>query len=166
MSISANGYIAMSDGSEDFLPDDTWYRFAALAKEFGCFIWGRKTYEQVIKWDKVYLDAIRDTKKIIVSRKDDIKLEEGFELVHTPQEAIKLLENDGFKQAILTGGSILNTSFAKLNLIDEVILAVVPTILGRGIPLFNSEDFQLPLKSAEVERINGDIVRLRYTVVK
>ena len=41
------------------------------------------------------------------------------------------------KSVVVTGGSKMNSSFAKSGLIDEVILNVEPVIIGEGIPLFD-----------------------------
>jgi hypothetical protein len=51
MAASANGIIATKTGSEDFLSHDNWIQFANLAKKVGCFMWGRKTYKAVMKWE-------------------------------------------------------------------------------------------------------------------
>ncbi len=45
MAVSANGYIARSDGSEDFLPYDGWLRMLEDVRKYGHIIWGRQTYE-------------------------------------------------------------------------------------------------------------------------
>lgn len=165
MAISANGIIASKTGSEDFLSHTNWLRFVKLAKQVGCFMWGRKTYEAVIKWEGEYLDDLAEVKKIIISS-SDITLKEGFELAHSPEEALKLLSDGGFNEAIITGGATINSEFAKRGLIDEVIFDVNPSVLGDGIPVFNPSEFQLPLELIDVEKLNDGIVELRYKVKK
>src|SRR3989344_2864048 len=110
MAISANGIIASKTGSEDFLSHTNWLQFVKLAKRVGCFMWGRKTYEAVIKWEGDYLKDLESVKKIIISG-SNIDLNEGFELAHSPEEAIGLLENEGFTEAIITGGATINSEF-------------------------------------------------------
>lgn len=165
MAISANGIIASKTGSEEFLSDVNWHQFVKLAHKIGCCIWGRKTYEAVLSWEGEYLKDIQDVKKIIVSR-SDLKLKEGFELAHSPEGAVKLLEKAGFQEAIVTGGSILNSEFAKRGLIDEIILDVNPSVVGNGIPVFHPEEFALSLKLLNVEKITDEIVELHYEVKK
>ena len=48
MVISPNGYIAREDGSEDWLPEDGWDEFVALAKKFNNIVMGRETFTQVM----------------------------------------------------------------------------------------------------------------------
>jgi len=165
MAISANGIIASKTGSEDFLSHANWLQFVKLAKRVGCFMWGRKTYEAVIKWEGDYLKDLEGVKKIIISG-SNIDLKEGFELAHSPEEAIELLKSKGFKEIIITGGANINSEFAKRGLIDEVIFNVNPSILGNGIPVFQSEDFELKLELIDAEKITDGIVELRYKVKK
>ena len=165
MAISANGIIATKEGSEDFLSHDNWIQFVKLAHKIGCFMWGRKTYDAVSKWEGEYLNDLKDVRKVIISR-SPIQLMEGFTLASSPEEALKQLESEGFNEAIITGGSTINSEFAKRGLIDEVILDVNPSILGEGIPVFAPHDFQLNLELANVERVGNELVELKYKVKK
>ncbi len=165
MAISTNGIIASKTGSEDFLSHINWIQFVKLAKRVGCFMWGRKTYDAVIKWEGDYLKDLEDVKKIIISG-SKIDLREGFELAHSPEEAMEILERNGFKEAIITGGATINSEFAKRGLIDEVIFDINPSILGEGLPVFQVEDFELKLELVEVEKLTDGIVELRYKVKK
>ncbi len=165
MAVSANGIIASTTGSEDFLSHTNWLQFVKLAKRVGCFMWGRKTYEAVIKWEGDYLKDLEGVKKVIISQ-SNLDLKEGFVLANSPEDALKMLEVDGFKEAIITGGSTVNSAFAEKGLIDEVILDVNPSILGEGIPVFSPTDFELSLELIEAEKINDGIVELHYRVQK
>ena len=165
MAVSANGIIASKSGSEDFLSHTNWIQFVSLAKRIGCFIWGRKTYEAVIKWEGDYLTDLEGVKKIIVST-SDLDLKNGFTLANSPEQALGTLESEGFNEAIITGGSTLNSEFAKRGLINEVIFDVNPSILGEGIPVFSLSDFELKLELMKVEKIDDGIVELHYRVKK
>lgn len=165
MAISANGIIATKSGNEDFLSHANWIQFVSLAKKVGCFIWGRKTYEAVIKWEGDYLNDLDGVKKVVVST-SKLELNSGFTLVNSPGHALETLAKEGFKEAIITGGSTLNSEFAKRKLIDEVIFDVNPSILGEGIPVFSSSDFELKLELMEVEKIDDGIIELHYKVKK
>lgn len=165
MAISANGIIATKTGSEDFLSHDNWLQFVKLAKKVGCFIWGRKTYEAVLKWEGDHLKELEAVKKIIISR-SNLKLIKGFELANSPEEALTKLKEYGYKEAIVTGGSTINSAFAKASLIDEVIFDVNPSILGEGIPIFAPDSFELSMELIGVERVGNNLVELHYKVIK
>lgn len=164
MAISLNGIIATPDGKEEFLSDENWNVFVQEAKKIGCIIWGHNTYKQILTWSDKYFNSLDGITKIIVSSQKKITLDPRFELANSPEHALQILENKGFKKVTITGGSTLNAEFAKRNLISEILLTVNPVIVGNGIPLFKPSDFMLELKPIESKVING-LVHLRYKVV-
>lgn len=166
MAMSVNGIIADENGSEDFLSHDNWIAFVKLAKKIGSNIWGRRTYEAVRKWKGGYLKDLEKVKKIILSSDSSLTLDEGFALATSPKDAIKILEQDGKKEALVTGGSTINTAFIKAGFVDEVILTLEPVLLGKGIALFSPADFDVRLKLLEVNHLNPDHLELHYKVVK
>lgn len=165
MAVSLNGIIAGEDGNEDFLSHDNWIEFSRAANKVGCIIWGRKTYESVVTWDKSYLDDLSNVKKIIVSHDSTLKLKEGFTLANSPKEALEILSKSGFNEAILTGGSTNNSTFAKEGLINEIIVDVEPAILGKGIPLFKPKEFLLRLELVNSKKLPSGILQLHYKVI-
>ncbi len=167
MTISLNGIIARENNEEDFLSDYNWGTFVELSHKAGCFIWGRKTYEIVTNtYSKELLNTISDIKKIIVSTDNEFKPKEGFESAKSPQDALYKAKKFGFKELILSGGSGLNSSFVKENLIDEIVVNIEPVVIGKGIPLFSPTDFDLKLSEPEVETKVDGIIQLRYKVRK
>lgn len=166
MAISANGIIARENNEEDFLSRKNWNTLVELAHKAGRMIWGRKTYEVVQTWEKEYQEEIKDVKKVIVSSDPDFDPGESYELVSTPKDAIKKLSGEGFSEAILSGGAKLNTSFAKDSLIDEIILNIDSVIIGKGIPLFLPDNFDLDLKLLGTKRFGKNIVQLHYEAGK
>jgi dihydrofolate reductase len=166
MAMSVNGLIARENGDEDFLSETNYQTFVGLAHKSGCMIWGRKTHEAVRNYERDAFKPIEDIKKIVVSRNIDFQLEDGFEIVKSPKKALDKLNQQGFKEVILTGGSSLNSSFAKENLIDEVILNIQSIIVGEGVPLFSPENFELALKLKEVKKVSNEIIQLHYIVNK
>ncbi len=166
MGMSLNGIIAGEDNSEEFISHDYWLAWLEAIRQHGCMVWGRKTHEVVKTWPKEYFEDIKGIKVVVVSTKADFDTGPGFELVNTPQAAIATLEKQGFKSMVLTGGSTLNAAFAKLGLIDEVVVNVEPVIEGKGIPLFKPEDFELKLALVEMKKSKGKTIQLHYKVVK
>ena len=69
MAISANGFIASKDGSEDFLSHTNWVQFVKRAKQVGGFIYGKTTYESVITWGDEYLHGLSNVIKVVISTK-------------------------------------------------------------------------------------------------
>jgi len=165
MATSINSIIATEDYSEDFL-NGTWKYFVELGSKYGCVIWGRTTYQLVNKMPFKYTDSIKHIKKIVISSNPKFPLGPKSQLFLNPESALKGLKEQGYKKVILSGGSKINSSFAKSNLIDEVILLVDSIIVGKGIPLFSPENFQLKLKPLRTEIKDGHLVYTRYKVIK
>ena len=67
---------------------------------------------------------------------------------------------------ILAGGSILNTSFLEQNLVDEIYLDVEPTVMGKGIPLFQNKDFEKKLEFISSKNISKNEIQLHYKIIK
>ena len=165
MAMSVNGIIATEDYGEDFL-NGTWKYLVDLGGQCGCVIWGRTTYELVNKMPSQYTNTIKHFKKIVITSNSQLPLLPGDQLYTTPQEALKALEDQGYSRVLLSGGSKTNSSFAKLGLIDEVIVAIDSVIEGKGIPLFAPESFELKLKPLKAEIQDNHLVYLHYQVLK
>jgi len=165
MAISLNGYIAKENGSEDFLSHENWEKFCDLAKEYGNFVVGRKTYEAVKNWNEGFgFDDLKGIEKVIISENQNYKLDNGYTLALSPEDALLKLKN--FDSILVTGGSTINTAFVKSNLLDEIILNLEPTIIGKGIPLFAKYDFDKKLELVSSEQSESGILTVKYKVKK
>lgn len=166
MAMSANGYIARENGKEDFLSHENWKTFIELAKKYGNFIYGRKTYEAVRAWGNEYLEDLKAIKKkIVISQAPDFQAENGFSLAKSPQEAVSLLQSEGFDTALLSGGATVNSAFVKSGLLDEIIFNIEPFVLGKGTPVFSPEDLELKLQFLNFNRLNNGILQLSYKIL-
>ena len=164
MAISADGFIARKNGDEDFLSHENWNKFCELANVYKNFIVGRKTYEAVKNWEDGYGFDDLNVEKIIISQNTSYTLDSSYTLAVSPQDALAKLKEKGFNEVLLTGGSSLNTAFAKAGLINEIILNIEPVFIGNGIPLFSLDEFELPTELVTISRNNTGIVTLHYKV--
>lgn len=165
MAISANGFIASKDGSEDFLSHTNWVQFVKRAKQVGGFIYRKTTYESVITWGDEYLHGLSNVIKVVISTKK-FQPARGFVHAASIEEALSMLEKKGLKSVLIAGGSTLNTEFIRKKRVDEIILDVNPTILGEGIPLLAPAEFLRILSLLSANKINDDIVEMHYKVKK
>ena len=83
---------------------------------------------------------------------------------------LSVLSKKGIKTILLEGGGTLNRSFLKKNLIDEMIIALTPYVLGskNTVNLFEGLSFPLlkikfPLKLKNVQK-NGNEIILNYKI--
>jgi dihydrofolate reductase len=164
MAMSADGIIASESGNEDFLSTENWKEFERLANKAGNFIWGRKTYQSVIQWPSRYFDKLNQLTKIVISSNTSFVSKKGFLPAVNPQDALELLEQAGFTECILTGGATNNASFAKLGLIDEVIINIEPALVGEGIRLFSDTVPHMKLNLLNISQVTDQIIQLHYKV--
>lgn len=165
MAISANGIIATETGDEEFLSHENWEKFCKLARKFGNFIVGRKTYEAVKKWDGGYnFDDLVGVEKVIISQDKNFQLDDGYTLANSPQDALTKLSR--FENVLVTGGANINSAFAKANLLDEIILNVEPVFIGQGISLFAPQDFEIKAKLFSTKTNKSGIITVKYEVLK
>jgi len=83
---------------------------------------------------------------------------------------LSILSKEGVKTILLEGGGTLNSSFLKKNLIDEMIIALTPYILGseNTVSLFEGLSFpslktKLALKLKKVQKSGNEII-LNYKI--
>jgi dihydrofolate reductase len=62
------------------------------------------------------------------------------------------------------GGPQLINVFLKENLMQDLIVFVVPIILGGGIPLFDHLGKEIRLRSGRVEKYENGLVKVEYEV--
>ena len=81
---------------------------------------------------------------------------------------LSILSKKGIKTILLEGGGTLNRSFLKKNLINEMVIALTPYVLGseNTVSLFEGLSFpslkiKLPLKLKKVQK-NGNEIILNY----
>lgn len=161
MAVSLDGFIARLNGETPW-SDEEWGSFSEKVKECGNLVMGRKTFEIMI--ENKEFDNLGNPFVIVVSKKG-IKIDQ-ITSVSSPEEALSKLKERGFKTALLAGGSKLNSSFLKKELIDEMILDVEPTIFGNGITLFDENNQEIKLKLFTTKKISENTIQLHYEILK
>ena len=161
MAVTLDGKIGKSpDHFPDWTGKEDKKLFAAISRKAGVVIMGSKTFD-------TFGVPLPGRKNVIMTR-DPKRVSHQDELVFTnkkPGQILGMLEEEGYSEAILAGGSLVNSLFAEENLIDEIVVTISPIIFGHGISLF-SEEVSLSLKLRAMERIGEDLVYLKYSVVK
>jgi len=156
MVMSLDGFIADRNGVSVSGPDD-WASFAKNAKHYKNFVIGRGTNR------KGGLDNIDCEYKVMVSSRPYDK--EGFMHATSPENAVDLLKGK-VDTIYLVGGGTLNASFAKANLIDELIVTIVPKVIGNGVRLFEADNTTLELELTKRDALENGCIQLAYAVKK
>ncbi len=160
---SIDGYIARSDGSIDWLPspeaDDEDNSYSKFYDSIDALIMGSTTYKQVLGFgDWPYPGKISYvlTSRNLSTKRDDILFIKG-----GVEEVLKKVKEKKYKQVWLMGGGNLISSFVNRGLVNEYIIAIIPTILGSGISLYQSVT-ELKLDFVSTKSYSSGIVELHY----
>ncbi|MFV3305750.1 dihydrofolate reductase family protein [Pseudomonas sp. NY15181] len=165
---SLDGYIARPDGSVDWLEgydsatDD--YGYGAFYASIDGLLMGRATYLHCLdQGDWPYPDK----PSLVLTRANHLPVASPrVELMHCPpSEALEALQAKGCQRIWLVGGGSLAGNFLAAGLLDEVIVSIIPHLLGAGIPLF-SIGLEQRLQLLEQRSFPSGIVQLRYQVLK
>lgn len=162
MAITANGYIAKENDDTNWVSSDEWDSYSSAVRKAGNLIVGYRTYNILTKQPE--FREFKKVKIVIVSHKNFRTLNLSHLIAKTPKEALSLLKD--FKEVVVAGGGILNSSFIKENLIDEIYLDIEPIVFGKGIKLFSDNNFESRLKLLESRSINKNVIQLHYKVLK
>jgi dihydrofolate reductase len=168
---SIDGYIARNDGSVDFLEnidndDQSDHGYSEFMAGIDTVVMGRKTFEVIESFD---IDWPYPTcKSYVVSRKEDYKTgNKDVEILQSNiAEEIEKLKTEPGKDIWLLGGGELVKYFFQNDLIDEIMLSIVPVVLGSGIPLFPASYPECKFEMYSVRDFSSGIVTLSYKKVQ
>jgi dihydrofolate reductase len=134
---SLDGFIAGPGGEYDWIVMDPSIDFDALFKEFETAIVGRKTYEHLTKQGGN--GALPGLDVIVFSRTLPAVVRPGVRIVNDDAvDVVAALKAKPGGDIWLFGGGELFRSLLDARLVDTVEVAVMPVLLGRGIPLLPS----------------------------
>lgn len=163
LGISLDGYIARPDGSVDFLFMPKDYSMGPFFKTIDTALMGRKTYEVGLrmsggkKLNTYGLATYVFTRSLPPGERDGIIFTRD-----APKKIVDALRKRKGKDLWLMGGGELARDFLKDDLVDELYIGVVPTLVGEGIPLFPSGFPQREFKLLENKTYSRSMISLKY----
>lgn len=167
---SVDGYIAEPDGSIDFLgggielvEEDTSYQ--ELMEKIDTVVMGRTTYDQVVNELSPEQYPYEEQLSYVITSHPDESTDKLFYTNQGPIELIQELKKQDGKAIWIVGGASIIAPLAEANLIDTYILTTIPTILGKGIRLFNELNGPISLKVEQVY-VKNDMVYTTYSTRK
>lgn len=158
-----DGFIAGPRGEYDWIVTDPAIDFAALYREFDTVVVGRKTYETMTAQGGS--GAIEGLDVVVFSRTLTPATLPGVRIVNDdPAREVAALKQKPGRDIWLFGGGELFRSLLDAGLVDTVEIAVMPVLLGHGIPLLPAGSMaKLALAHQKTLPASG-IVVLSYTV--
>jgi dihydrofolate reductase len=162
--VSLDGYIASDDGGVDWLHaamvKGEGYGLAEFTRSIDGMMMGSKTYEQSLQMGGGPM--MSKTPTWIFSKRPLKPVKGAIITAAPPREVVASLADRGVHRAWLMGGGELAASFLAEGLIDEVSIAVMPVVLGSGIPLFGRLPRVVSLDLIESKTFKGGALGLRY----
>jgi dihydrofolate reductase len=164
---SLDGYIARSNGSVDFLPQDGGepHGFTEFYDSVDAVLIGRKTFE----WVLAYGQWVYGTKPVVVlsSQPWALKAPEGAVcefMEGTPAQVVDRLSRKGWQHVYVDGGVTIQ-GFLEAGLIQKMTITRVPVLLGSGIPLFGALSRDVGLRHVGTRSFPSGLVTSEYDVL-
>jgi len=158
---SLDGYIAGPDGEADWIVEDPEIDFMEIYRRFDTLLMGRHTFESMggQPWPGFETLVFSTT----LRQGDD----PGVTIVadHVEETLDEVRAREG-KEIWLFGGGQLFRSLLDLGAVDLIELAVIPVLLGGGIPLFPPPADRRLLSLESHRTYPSGIVLLEYSIRK
>ncbi|MBI2401786.1 MAG: dihydrofolate reductase [Gemmatimonadetes bacterium] len=163
VAMSLDGYIADPNGGYDWIVIDPEIDFDAMFKGFDTVLMGRKSYDAAVKQGGY---GMPDKKTYVISR--TLRQQDCPEATVSddPNKTVTALKQEKKGKDIwLFGGGELFRSMLDLGLVDAIEVAVIPVLLGSGLPMLPSPTAlaRLKLTKHRVYQKTGTVL-LAYAV--
>ena len=165
VAMSLDGYIAGPKGEYDWIVTDPEIDFRALMGRFDTFLVGRRTYEVMAAQGQGRstraIDLVVFSRTLKAADHPKVRI-----VAQDAGEAVRALKEKPGKEIALFGGGDLFRSLLAEGVVDAVEVAVIPVLLGGGIPLLPapSPRTRLKLVSHRLSEKTGTML-LEYDVV-
>ena len=175
---SLDGYIAEADDTLDWLlsydgsfsgPDAEPIKgsYERFYEDVGALVMGSATYEFVLALGRGWPYEGKPT-WVLSSRELPMPEGEGVDVrivdARVPELYDEMIVAAGERNLWVVGGGNVASQFADEGLLDEVLVTVVPVVLGNGKPLFDRPVPGGPMQLTGTRCFDSGMVELRYEV--
>ena len=164
VAMSLDGYIAAPDGSYDWIIDDPTIDFSSF-QSFDTMLVGRKTFE-VMQTQDASLKMWGEMAIHVCSRTLAAADHPGVTVVPDAAAAVADLRTRPGKDIWLMGGGVLFRSLLDAGLVDQVEVAIIPVLLGDGLPILPPPASMARLELTGNRIYPSGIVSLTYAITR
>jgi dihydrofolate reductase len=174
MAASLDGFIARRDGRVDWLETADHYAdgenpdketMAAFLATIDAYLMGAKTYETALGFEaKGFGWAYGDTPVFVLTHRELPRIRESVELRSGDLDEIVESLRARFRNLWIVGGGAVAGECLRRGLADELRYAILPVLVGDGIPFFDRLDRDVALHLSGVKAYGNGIVELSYAV--
>ncbi|KDN54034.1 dihydrofolate reductase family protein [Flavobacterium seoulense] len=163
---SVDGYIAKPNDDLSFLKlvekEGEDYGYAEFTATIDTIIIGRKTYDYVVKEIGVshYDNGQRDVYVITREQKPQVGRTTFYSGDLT--ELVNRLKQEKGKNIYCDGGAEIINELLQRDLIDELIISVIPILLGKGTRLFKDDRPEQLLEFVTAKTFDTGLTQLHY----
>ena len=165
IAMSLDGFIADKDNNIDFLStvenEGEDYGYFEFLSSVDTVIIGRKSFEKVESFGIPYPHT--DKEVYIFSRKKRPQSGSFSWCNEDPAKLVRKLKTREGKNIYCDGGAEIVNALLKQNLVDEMIISVIPVLLGSGIRLFHENQNQKKLDLIAEKSYPAGLVQLHYS---
>ncbi|MVM31236.1 dihydrofolate reductase [Spirosoma sp. HMF4905] len=163
VAVTLDGYIEGPNGEYDWCFTDQDYGMTAFLDRIDALFVGRKSYELLKNPDEAASNYSFPGYKKYVFSNTLTEVDDEVELVRGDIKAqVNELKNQPGKDIWLFGGADLTASFLREGLVDELLLAIHPIILGSGKLLFTTTTDRIKLTLIDSKTYSTGLVSVSY----
>jgi len=166
---SLDGKIADTEGSVDWLhqipnPEKSDYGYADFIKSIDTTLMGNDTYKQVLGFDVEF--PYKGLANYVITRDKSRTKDEHVQYIsQNVVDFVKDLKEKPGKDIWCIGGGGLNSVLLENGLLDDILVFVMPVILGPGIPLADQISKNCKLELTNTTTYKSGVVELVYKVI-
>lgn len=167
---SLDGYIAKPNDDLSFLKavekEGEDYGYESFTATIDTLIIGRKTYDYVLReiGSSHYDNGNRDV--YVITRTERPKVGRTSFYTGDLIELVRRLKSETGKNIYCDGGAEIINELLKNDLIDELIISVIPVLLGEGTRLFKDGRPEQKLQLLSVKGFDTGLTQLHYKRAK
>lgn len=165
---SLDGFIATEDHDISWLSiveqEGEDYGYEAFVDTVDTVFMGRRTYEKVLSFGIEFPHKGRNCYVLSASRTGS---DENVTFFSGDLKALveDIKKKEG-KNIFIDGGAEVVRVFRTLDLIDEIVISIIPIMLGKGIRLFKETDTVSRLKLISSQSFESGLVQLKYERIR
>ncbi|MCS4304122.1 dihydrofolate reductase family protein [Chryseobacterium sp. BIGb0232] len=167
ISSSLDGYIAGPNDDLSFLSrvqtEDEDYGYHEFTNTTDTVIMGNRTYNWILSQNVEF--PHQDKTSYIVTRKTRQSIGNLHFYTGDLSKLVRTLKKEEGKSIFCDGGSFVVNELLKAKLFDELIISVIPAILGKGTKLFKDEIPGQNLELLSSKRFDSGLVQLHYRIM-
>ena len=165
IAMSVDGFIAGNNDDLSFLQqveqEGEDYGYADFIQTIDTVIIGRRTYDTVLQLTDQFPHADK-TCYIISSKAQDSKGKLHFYSGDLKALVTELKNEQSDKHIFCDGGASIVQQLLRLQLVDRLIVSIIPVVLGDGIRLFGDNTAQQQLTLISSKAYPKGLVQLQY----